>query len=133
MMHRNVKVEAKAGSEGLIDWKIDGTKAKDSKIQFKKDDLDVVVKFKFDDDTGHGLRFNRQSPIWVHENEHGQCPPKGAASEQIEVLSCDDDTLELINRNAKESTLRYQLNFVDKGNNAQHCDPEFKNGGKTFQ
>ena len=131
-MSRNVKVEAKSGSGGDIDWEIDGTKAKDSKINFKKDDVDVVVKFKLDDDTDRGLRFNQQSPIWVHENEQGQCPPIGASNEQIEVLSCDDHTLSLINKNAKESTLRYQLNFVDEGNNAQPCDPEFKNGGKTF-
>ena len=131
-MNRNIKVGAKAGSGGAIDWEIDGKKAKDSRIDFKKDDLDVVVKFKLDDDTDRGLRFDTQSPIWVHENEHGQCPPNGASDEQIEVLSCDGDTLELINKNAKESTLRYQLNFVDQGNNAQPCDPEFKNGGKTF-
>ena len=131
-MSKNVKVEAKAGSGSVIDWTIDGTTAKDSKINFKKDDVDVVVKFKLDDGTSRGLRFDTQSPIWVHENEHGQCPPNGASSEQIEVLSCDDDSLMLVNKNAKESTLRYQLNFVDNGNNAQPCDPEFKNGGKTI-
>jgi hypothetical protein len=130
-MNRNVKVEAKAGSGSAIDWEIDGAKAKDSKINFKKDDLDVVVKFKLDDATDRGLRFNTQAPIWVHENEQGQCPPNGASNEQIEVRSCDGETLELINKNAKECTLRYQLNFVDEGNNAQPCDPEFKNGGKT--
>ena len=131
-MSKNVKVEARAGNGGVIDWKIDGTKAKDSKIDFKKDDVDVEVKFKLEDDTNRGLRFDTRSPIWVHENEHGQCPPDGASDDQIEVLSCDDDSLKLINKNAKESTLRYQLNFVDDGNNAQPCDPEFKNGGKTF-
>jgi len=133
IMSKKVKVEAKAGSGGVIDWKIDGTKAKDSKIAFKKGDRDVVVTFKLDDETDRGLRFDIQSPIWVHENELGQCPPNGASDEQIEVVRCDDKTLELINKNAKASTLRYQLNFVDDGNKAQPCDPEFKNGGKTFQ
>ena len=49
------------------------------------------------------------------------------------MVSCDDDTLTLVNKNNKESTLRYQLNFVDQANKSEPCDPEFKNGGTSAQ
>lgn len=128
-MSKHVKVEARTGEKGLIDWKIGGQKAKHSKIFFQKGDEDVVVKFKLKDETDRNLRFDQKSPIWIHENEAGQCPPKGATDKQIEVVSCDDKTLTLLNKNARECTLRYQLNFFDQANQGETCDPEFKNGG----
>lgn len=128
-MSKDVKVEARTGDRGLIDWEIDGKKAKDSKIDFEKDSGPVTVEFKLRDATNRELRFDTADPIWVHENEQGQCPPNGATDNQIEVVSCIDDRLTLINKNRKESTLRYQLNFVDHANNSEPCDPEFKNGG----
>jgi hypothetical protein len=131
-MSKNVKVEARPSERGLIDWEIDGMKAKDSKIEFKKGDSSVTVEFKLKDTTNRELRFDEQAPIWVHENERGQCPPEGATDAQIEIVSCGGDTLTLINRNEKECTLRYQLNFLDKANRDETCDPEFKNGGTNL-
>jgi hypothetical protein len=128
-MSKTVKVEAKDEDSGVIDWEIDGKKAKDSKIDFEKDSGPVTVEFKLQDTTNRKLRFDTANPIWVHENELGQCPPDGATDGQIEVQGCDDKTLKLINKNDKASTLRYQLNFVDKANQSEPCDPEFKNGG----
>ena len=128
-MSKNVKVEAKAGNAGLINWEINGKKAKESKIEFEKGVDNVTVEFKLQDRTNRKLRFDSEAPIWIHENEAGQCPPKGATDPQIEVLSCDNKSLTLLNRNAKECTLRYQLNFVDQANTGEPCDPEFKNGG----
>jgi hypothetical protein len=132
-MAKDVKVEAKKGEKGLIDWEIDGKKAKESRIDFEKGASDVLVQFKLQDATSRKLRFNTDDPIWIHENEAGVCPPKGASDKQIEVVSCEDDTLQLINKNEKESVLRYQLNFVDQANKAEPCDPEFKNGGTSAQ
>ena len=131
-MSKNVKVEASPGDQGLINWEIDGQKAKNSKIEFAKGENDVAVEFKLQDMTNRKLRFDKESPIWVHEDEVGQCPPAGATDAQIEVVSCDDNTLKLVNKNAKECTLRYQLNFVDKSNKGETCDPEFKNGGPNI-
>ena len=128
-MAKDVKVEAKKGDKGLIDWEIDGTEAKKSKIEFKKGESDVEVEFKLQDATSRKLRFDTKSPIWIHENEAGQCPPAGAKDAQIEVVGCDDKKLTLVNKNAKECILRYQLNFVDDANNGEACDPEFRNGG----
>lgn len=128
-MSKNIRVEAAAGGGGLIDWEIDGKKAKDSKIDFEKDSGPVSVEFKLQDRTSRKLRFDTADPIWIHENELGQCPPNGATDNQIEVQTCDDKTLTLINKNEKASTLRYQLNFVDEANQSEPCDPEFKNGG----
>ena len=132
-MAKDVKVEAKKGDKGLIDWEIDGKKAKESRIDFEKGESDVLVAFKLQDATSRKLRFDSDDPIWIHENAAGQCPPKGATDKQIEVVSCDDDTLTLVNKNNKESTLRYQLNFVDQANKSEPCDPEFKNGGTSAQ
>lgn len=132
-MSKHVQVEAKPGEKGLINWEIDGQKAKNSKIEFDKGDTDVIVEFKLQDTTRRKLRFDTESPIWIHENEAGQCPPEGATDEQIAIVSCNDKTLKLVNKNEKECTLRYQLNFVDKSNKGETCDPEFKNGGTNFR
>lgn len=131
-MSKNIRVEAAAGGGGLIDWEIDGKKAKESKIDFEKGSGPVTVEFKLQDRTDRKLRFDTANPIWVHENDAGVCPPDGATDNQIEVHSCDDKTLTLINKNDKASTLRYQLNFVDKSNQSEPCDPEFKNGGTNL-
>ncbi len=128
-MAKNVKVEARPGEAGLINWEIDGKKAKDSKIDFDKGDTDVTVQFKLQDMTNRKLRFDPEAPIWIHENELGQCPPEGATNVQIKVVNCDDKTLTLVNTNEKACTLRYQLNFFDETNQGENCDPEFKNGG----
>jgi hypothetical protein len=128
-MSKIVKVEARRGAGESIDWEIDGHKAKDSKIEFKKGEGASTVAFELKDKTDRNLRFAGESPIWVHENESGQCPPKGARDPQIEVSGCDDDTLTIVNKNEKECTLRYQLNFLDRANKDEVCDPEFKNGG----
>jgi len=128
-MSKSVKVEARTDGGGPIDWEIDGKKAKESKIEFDKGDADVTVEFMLQDKTNRKLRFHPESPIWIHENEAGQCPPAGAKDAQIEVVGCDDKKLTLVNKNAKECILRYQLNFVDDANNGEACDPEFRNGG----
>lgn len=130
-MSKDVKVEAKTGDKGLIDWEIDGQKAKNSTIDFDKGDADVLVEFKLQDATSRKLRFDTERPIWVHENASGVCPPDGATDSQIQFVSCDEKTLKLINKNDKASTLRYQLNFVDQANKPEPCDPEFKNGGNS--
>jgi hypothetical protein len=131
-MSKNIRVEAGVGDGGLIDWEIDGKKPKESKIDFEKGSGPVTVEFKLQDRTDRELHFNTANPIWVHENELGQCPPDGATDNQIAVQTCDDKTLTLINKNEKASTLRYQLNFVDKANQSEPCDPEFKNGGTNL-
>jgi hypothetical protein len=129
-MAKDVKVDADDGSEGGIEWKINGEKAKDSQLDFPPGSGKTNIDFRLKDKTAHGLRFNPASPIWVHENNAGQCPPAGASDPQIAVVSCTDDVLTIENSNAKASRLRYQLNFLDSNNGDWRCDPEIKNGGK---
>jgi hypothetical protein len=130
-MTKDVKVEAFDDPAGGIDWEIDGRKAKQSSLQFPKGSQDVQVDFRLKDKTAaRGLRFNRSDPIWVHETNAAQCPPAGSSDAQIQFLNCTDDVLTVINTNAKNSTLRYQLNFLNNSSGDEPCDPEIKNGGR---
>ena len=124
-MSKDLEV-AEVGGE----WKIDKKNAKESKIEFPKGEKDIKVKFKLTDDTAEKYKFNRNDPIWVHENYNEECPPEFSTNRQIEVKDCDDNELKIVNTNEDPSTLRYQLNLLDKNNNPVVCDPEFKNGGK---
>ena len=128
-MAKDVKVDALVDAAGGIDWEIDGVKAKQSKMEFPKGTGGAQLDFRLKDKGGFGPRFDRSSPIWVHENSAGQCPAPGASDPQISVVSCTDDVLTVMNSNERDCRLRYQLNFVD-GNGPQPCDPEIRNGGR---
>ena len=54
----NVTVTAK-GSDGPVDWEIDGKKAANSTIEFKPKTGPQVIHFMLDDQTGRDLRFDQ--------------------------------------------------------------------------
>ncbi len=124
-MSRDVDVEENGG-----EWEIDSKKAKDSVIDFPKGEKDIEVKFKLKGDTAKRFRFDTDDPIWVHENNQKQCPPKDSTNKQITVEDCTDKVLTLKNTNEDPSTLRYQLNLIDSGGHRVVCDPEIRNGGR---
>ena len=126
----DIRVIAMNGTAG-VDWLIEGSPAKHSSIKFKKDDGETKVRFKLKDETGLGLRFDRQAPFWDEKNCTTGCPADGATSDQTEVLDCEDKTLTVLNRNTEECTVTYKMYFTDQ-QGGRHCvDPEFKNGVKT--
>ena len=133
----DIKVRARESS-GAIDWEIDGKNPKRSRIRFKARDGETKVRFKLDDDTDRGLRFDSSQPFSNQKepdsdvlNEDAPCPPDGARSDQAEVLECSDDKLTVLNKNSEPCIVRYKLHFVDRSGEAHCVDPEFKNGVRT--
>ena len=63
----NVTVTAK-GSDGPVDWEIDGKKAANSTIEFKPKTGPQVIHFMLDDQTGRDLRFD-QSEFFLGRQE----------------------------------------------------------------
>ena len=119
----DIKVTA-INESGRLEWTIDGKKPKDSVIKLGKKTGSHRLDFKFADRTDLGLRFNRDDPIWIDENEVGECPSPGVSTDQIRVESCTDKRLSLFNSNSGESrTLHYRLNFVVEQGNHADDDP----------
>ena len=125
----DVKVSAKGARTGPIDWDIDGKKPHKSVLDFKKGAGPLTISFKLHDSTGRKLRFDRESPIWAHASDAYACPPRGASSDELQVVSCDDRNLTVTNANSKAGTIHYQLNFVDEEEKFEPVDPMIRNGG----
>jgi hypothetical protein len=127
----NVNVTAK-GSDGPVDWEIDGKKAANSTIEFKPKTGPQVIHFMLDDQTGRDLRFDQSDSFWADKNLAAGCPSAGASCDQTTVLSCNDKQLVVRNENSGEPcTVHYQLNFVDAQGNREGADPIIKNGGSA--
>jgi hypothetical protein len=127
----DVKVTANP-SVGGTDWAIDDKPPKHSVIVFGNQAGQQEIKFKLNDHTKRGWRFNRADPIWVHETEADICPGAGIDTDQIKVASCGDKQLVIGNANSGDPrTLHYQLNFVDRTGAHEGVDPVIKNGGGT--
>lgn len=126
----DVKVTAKAGSAGSIDWDIDDKKPKESRLDFPPGSGADTIKFTLFDRSGQALRFDCNGPFWAHLSESGQCPPSGARCDQTNVLECSGKHLSVRNENSGAAcTIQYQLNFVDGRGNPVPVDPMIKNGG----
>lgn len=76
--------------------------------------------------SGLNVAFNTDDPIWVTEGT--TCPPpEGSKSEQISVKRCNEQLLEIHDKNdGAPRILTYQLNFLG----AAPLDPQIQNGGK---
>lgn len=130
-----LKVDVKVRVEmvnGDLDWTIDGKKPKAAVVDLPKGSGRHKFDFHLDDRTGSGLQFDAKDPIWVHENEQGQCPGQGIGTDQIGSVDCAPKKLSLVNDNSgPPRTLHYQLNFVDAQGKERNVDPAIKNGGST--
>jgi hypothetical protein len=132
MKQKKVKVRAALDASGVIDFEVDGVKAKHSRLKLDKDSGPHAIDFELHDQTGKELQFKTADPVWAGENV--PCPPApGLNSAQLSVGACDPKTLTLLNQNSgAPRQVRYQLNFVAADGSAAECDPIFDNGGGNF-
>jgi hypothetical protein len=130
-MGTKVEFTAKV-QDGALVWEADDKPAKhhETKVDHgaKPEEIEFRIKsHKSAKDLK--LRIDCSRPFQVAV-DNGHCPPAGIDTDQIEVLSCDVDSVKVRDLNTgPEQTLRYQLNVVDKDGNPQHCDPIIRNGG----
>ena len=125
----HVKISAKQGDCGSVDWDIDGKKPKKSVLDFAPGSGAHTITFKLHDSTGRKLRFDTADPFWAHVSQADHCPAEGATTTQTAVVSCTDKELCVSNSNSDACTISYQLNFVDERLQAEPLDPMIKNGG----
>jgi len=127
----DVKVRAEL-VDGKIDWSIDSKRPHESVLSFPRRSGPHTINFHLDDATGKGLQFH-EDPLWIHENEAGECPAQtGIGTDQIGVKSVKSGKLTISNTNeGPPRTLQYQLNFVDSNGVPCSVDPCIKNGGST--
>jgi hypothetical protein len=132
MPSKSVKVRAFIDECGLVDFEVDGVKAKHARLKLGKDSGEHAIGFRLKDHTGTGLRFDTDDPIWVDED--GPCPPTpGISSDQLHVMECTPDELSILNANSgRPRELRYQLNFLAGDGSKAACDPIIDNGGGGF-
>lgn len=129
MNTKKLKVRATADSAGAVEFDIDGVKAQHAKLKLDKNSGQHAIDFELHDQSGKGLMFQTDDPIWVGEDV--PCPPSpGINSGQISVANCAPGTLSTVNENSGEAReLRYQLNFVAADGSKLNCDPIIQNGG----
>ena len=122
--------------DGQLEWSIGETpptkKGQKKTITFPKNSGEYSVTVQLIDKTQRGIVFNPASPLYVQEG--GTCPPAaGINTTEIPASSVvpTPASLTFTNRNMKDCSLIYQLNFVDSKNRdvVPALDPEFKNGG----
>ena len=128
-MTKSVKVTATADQFGVVDFDIDGVKAKQARMKLAKDSGAQAIDFELRDQTGKGLQFDTNDPIWVGED--CPCPPqRGINSDQITIGGASASRLSTVNSNSgRARELRYQLNFLTNDGSALNCDPVIENGG----
>jgi hypothetical protein len=129
MPTRNIQVRAKQDAAGVIDFEVDGVKAKHARLKFDKGSGSHDIHFQLHDQSGRGLQFNQADPIWIDED--APCPPTpGITTDQLTVTECGSDRLSTINQNSgRARELRYQLNFIAADGSKADCDPIVDNGG----
>lgn len=131
MPSRNVKVRAFIGDAGAVDFDVDGVKPSQARLKLERDSGRHDIGFVLQDESGKGLRFDTQDPIWVDED--APCPPTpGITSDQLNVSGCTPALLSMTNANSgRPRELRYQLNFIASDGSRTTCDPIIDNGGTT--
>lgn len=133
-----IYAQADLDPTGALVWSLDDKpvqkKGAMKAVRFPKDSGGYAITVRLEDNTGAGLQFKEDDPLWVQEG--GSCPPgPGINSDQVppDTVKCaKPDRLVFSNLNeGAERTLIYQLNFVDRmGKDVDpQLDPEFKNGG----
>ena len=126
---KKVKVRAFLDNNNALDFEVDGVKAQHARLKLDKGSGTQPIDFDLRDQSGRGLMFNQDDPIWVDED--GPCPPTpGISSDQLSVTGCTADRLSAVNANSGRSReLRYQLNFIAADGSRSNCDPIIQNGG----
>lgn len=126
---RNVKIHAQPDPSGKPAFLVDGMNPMNAKLMFDKGVGGDDIAFNLQDDSGRGLRFDSDDPIWVDED--APCPPTpGLTTDQLSIKDCKPAKLFVNNLNSGRSrNLRYQLNFVADDGSPHTCDPIIQNGG----
>jgi hypothetical protein len=129
MPNRKIKIDARNDGAGGIDFEVDGAKPHMAKAELPKDSGRHFIEFRLYDTSGKKLKFDSGDPIWLGED--CPCPPAaGLNSDQVELGTCSDRSLQLTNGNwGRGRELRYQLNFVADDGSRATCDPVIVNGG----
>jgi hypothetical protein len=101
---------------------------KNEKIDLKKDSGAWEISFQLD--TKLDLRFDEGNPFLCDVTQNGDCPTS-INRDQIEILSCKDKKLLVLDRNyGAPLELHYLLNFTDRHGEPQPpYDPVIQNGG----
>lgn len=87
-------------------------------IQVPPGNHDIV--FALVSNTSTPTTFDTEDPIF-YANGHG-CPSSGRNCDQLNVVSCTDNSLTVGDNNNAPNTIGYQLNFIT-GNKKEHLDP----------
>jgi hypothetical protein len=129
MPSKKVKIRAVLNNAEAIDFDVDGVKPNQAELKLDKGSGQHEINFVLDDQTGKGVRFNSDDPIWVDED--APCPPTpGVTTDQLTVTGCTADMLSTTNANeGRPRQLRYQLNFIANDGSRPSCDPIIDNGG----
>ena len=115
-----------------IDWNIDNGPPKgntDIEVPARKStDPSTPISFHLNDSTGRGLRFDEDDPIWVKRSD---CPEGSSQDPEIPAdgINPAPNLLKVVDRNAEECVLHYNLRFRDRDGKAVGCDPRIRNGG----
>jgi hypothetical protein len=120
-------------SAGTVTWDAPGGgSAKAHRIQVAKGAKPETITIRISSTgaaTKLGLRVDCSRPIDVCY-DHGECPEDGIDTDQIQVLSCGGDYVQLLDLNTGgAAAFRYRVNVVDKDGNQCPCDPIIQNGG----
>jgi hypothetical protein len=113
---------------GGIEYGHEAKGKKNGKIDLKKDSGAWELSFQLD--TKLDLRFDESNPFLCDVTEDGACPTS-LNREQIEILSCKDRKLVVLDRNYGDPLeLHYVLNFTNRqGEPQEPYDPVIQNGG----
>lgn len=87
-------------------------------IQVPPGNHDIV--FALISNTSTPTTFDTEDPIF-YANGHG-CPSSGRNCDQLNVVSCTDNSLTVGDNNNAPNTIGYQLNFIT-GNKKERLDP----------
>ena len=83
--------------------------------------------FRLVDETSQGpTSFNTEEPIFYVDGRN--CPNSGKNSDQLDVASCDGETLVVSDVNSRAGPIGYRLNFR-YGDKRADLDPIIQNGG----
>ena len=127
-MPTNVRFTATVDGDGIVVWNVEGQPAKHHRTRVEAAAPPERIRLSIDDQTNRGLRFDCSFPFQVWEQEG--CPPAQILTNQIQVISCNPENVEIRDKNTgPERRLRYRLNVVDRNGNPVPCDPIIENGG----
>ena len=127
-MPTNVQFTARVDGQVVVWDDPLGKPAKSHQLRVPKGAPPEKIEFRLKDKTGLGLSFDQSDPFQAWEQ--AGCPPAGVNTDQIEIVQCTPDSLQIVSRNTGPArVLQYQLNVVGADSAPWPCDPIIKNEG----